>query len=120
MRFLIDADLPRRTVDVVRAHGHEATDVRDVVPPLLLDPEIAAYARRERLCLVSCDWGFSDIRNYPPRDYAGLVVLEQPKNAAADDKLALVEHLLNQPHVLSKLPGRLAIVSAKRIRLRPA
>lgn len=120
MRFLIDADLPRRTVDLLRARGHEATDVRDVVPPILLDPEIAANAQQEGLCLISCDWGFADIRSYPPQDYAGLVVLQQPKNATADDKLTLVELLLNQPQILSRLPGRLAIVSVKRIRLRPA
>jgi predicted nuclease of predicted toxin-antitoxin system len=30
MRFLIDADLPRSVAEVIRRHGHEAIDVRDI------------------------------------------------------------------------------------------
>lgn len=30
MRFLIDADLPRSAGEVVRRHGHEAVDTRDI------------------------------------------------------------------------------------------
>jgi predicted nuclease of predicted toxin-antitoxin system len=30
MRFLIDADLPRRTAGLLKTYGHEAVDVRDV------------------------------------------------------------------------------------------
>lgn len=46
MRFLIDADLPRSACDVVRRHGHEAVDVRDVVLNL---PRNAAAAYINRL-----------------------------------------------------------------------
>lgn len=71
------------------------------------------------MCLVSCDWGFADIRSYPPADYHGLIVLELPDRATSDEKLALLESLLKQPTIVSRLPGRLAIVSQSRIRLRP-
>ena len=30
MRFLIDADLPRPTAELIRSFGHEATDVRNI------------------------------------------------------------------------------------------
>jgi hypothetical protein len=95
MRFLIDADLPRPVAPLVRSLGHEATDVRDVGLGEAPDAEIAAYARAHELCLLTGDFDFADIRDYPPEHYYGIVVL-------------------------SRLPGRLAIVEPGRIRLRPA
>ncbi len=64
-------------------------------------------------------FGFANIRNYPPEDYAGLVVLQLPRNATAKMILNLVEAMLGQPQVLDRLSGRLAIVEFGRIRLRP-
>jgi predicted nuclease of predicted toxin-antitoxin system len=75
VRFLIDADLPRSATDVVKRHNHEAVDVRDVGLRKASDEEIARYARSERLCLITGDYDFSDVRNYPPSQYAGIAVL---------------------------------------------
>jgi len=82
MRFLIDADMPRSMADVIRRRGHHALDVRDVGPSLALDADIAAYARAEQLCIVTGDFGFANIRTYPPGEYAGIVVLSLPRNAS--------------------------------------
>jgi hypothetical protein len=120
MRFLVDADLPRRTVELIRSFGHDAADVRDIGLRAADDVCIAAYAQRHSLCLISGDFGFGDIRNYPPADYAGLVVLRLPRDATAKFILHLAESLLGQPEVLGRLPGRLAIVEAGRVRLRSA
>jgi predicted nuclease of predicted toxin-antitoxin system len=117
MRFLVDADLPRRTAAVVAGHSHEAIDVRDI--GVYEDSDIAEYARTNQLCLISCDFGFADIRNYSPSRYCGLVVLRLPNNATADTKLELLQSLLRQPDIVSRLPGRLAIVGTNGIRLRP-
>ena len=62
----------------------------------------------------------ADIRNYPPPLYAGIVVLTLPRHATVAFILHLVDHLLHQPVVLARLPGRLAIVEPGRIRLRPS
>lgn len=120
MRFLVDADLPRGTAPLIVAFGHEAIDVRDIGLGSADDPDIAAHAKAEGLCLITGDFGFADIRNYPPADYFGIVVLELPRDATAKTILALVEGFLQQPAVLNRLPSRLAIVAAGRIRLRPA
>jgi predicted nuclease of predicted toxin-antitoxin system len=47
------------------------------------DSRIAAYAQQNRLVLVTRDFDFADIRNYPPRQYAGLLVLELSEDAVA-------------------------------------
>ncbi len=120
MRFLVDADLPRGTAPLIQRHGHDAVDVRDIGLGSADDTVIAAHAKAKGFCLMTGDFGFADIRNYPPADYAGIVVLELPRDATARTILSLIEGLLQQPTVLSRLPGRLAIVEFGRIRLRPA
>jgi predicted nuclease of predicted toxin-antitoxin system len=119
VHFLIDADLPRSTKDLLQRYGHEATDVRDIGLGSARDPQIAAHTQRQRTCLSTGDFGFADIRNYPPAAYGGIVVLELPRNATASFILRLIEAFLQQPDVLAKLEGRLAIVEPGRVRLRP-
>jgi predicted nuclease of predicted toxin-antitoxin system len=119
MRFLIDADLPRRTAGLLKTYGHESVDVRDVGLGGASDQEVAEYGCANRLCLLTGDFGFADIRNYPPERSGGLVVLEIPKNATADRILRLLESLLRQADIVERLPGRLAIVQWGNVRIRP-
>jgi hypothetical protein len=119
VRFLIDADLPRSTKVLLEKHGHEAIDARDVGLRCAKDPMIACYALEHQSCLITGDFGFADVRNYPPERYHGLVVLELPRNATGTFILGLIENFLKQTDVVGRLPGRLAIVEAGRIRLRP-
>jgi predicted nuclease of predicted toxin-antitoxin system len=91
MRFLIDADLPRSAGDIARRHGYETVDVRDIGLRTTKDPKIAQYAQTDGLCLISGDYGFADIRNYPPDQYAGIVVLYVPSTATATYINALLE-----------------------------
>ena len=120
MEFLVDADLPRSTAEVIRLNGHQARDTRDVGLGGAPDEDIAAYAKANALCLISGDFDFADIRDYPPEDYAGLVVLSLPENANREFILRLIVAFLNDTEIISKLPGHLAIVEPGRIRLRPA
>ncbi len=118
MRFLVDEDLPRSTADLLRRFGYEAIDVRDVGLRGAKDSHIAAYARRERFCLITGDFDFSDIRNYPPGEYAGLVVLKIPRTATTSFILNLVEGFLQNEDVVSQIGGKLAIVESGRFRIR--
>ncbi len=119
MRFLIDADLPRSATSLLRRHGHDAVDVRDVGLGAASDSEIARRARDERRCLVTGDFGFADVRNYVPESYAGIMVLALPAGATARLILRLIEDVMQQPQILARLAGRLAIVEPGRLRLRP-
>lgn len=119
MRFLIDEDLPRSAGDLLHRFGHKAVDVRDVGLRGARDSEIAAYAKKENLCLLTGDFDFSDIRNYPPSQYAGIVVVNpDPQKATAQAILGLLESFLTQKDLLTKLSGKLAIVRPEHIRLR--
>jgi hypothetical protein len=119
MDFLIDASLPRSTALTVRKHGYQAVDVRDIGLGGSPDPAIAAHAQVHQLCLLTRDYDFADIRNYPPDQYAGIVVVELPATAAPVTINHLIADFLQLPTTLSQLPGRLAIVEPGRVRLRP-
>lgn len=119
MRFLIDADLPRDVAALLASHGHVGIDVRDAGMRRAKDPEIAAYAIQNGLCIVTGDWGFSDIRVYPPERYAGIVVLGLPAHSTGIMILQSLRFLLENPNLVALIPGRLAIIEKNRVRLRP-
>jgi predicted nuclease of predicted toxin-antitoxin system len=83
------------------------------------DSEIASFAKTNDLCIVTGDWGFSDIRFFRPQDYAGIVVIGLPARATAAQLLEVLRVLLDRPDLIALLPGRLAIVEKARVRLRP-
>jgi predicted nuclease of predicted toxin-antitoxin system len=120
MRFLLDANMPRSAAGVVRRLGHHAVDVRDIGLGDAADSRIAAHAKANGMALITRDFDFSDIRNYPPADHPGIVVLDLPDDAVAATVVKAVESFLSQPMCLSQLEGRLAIVESWRVRLRPA
>lgn len=118
MKFLIDACLPRAVSDAIVALGHVCVDVRDVGLADVDDAVVAAYSRRGGCCLLTEDWGFADIRSYPPGDYSGIVVFDTHGMSRAD-KVDVVREFVEQSDILTKLHGRLAVVSGGRIRMRP-
>ena len=120
MHFLIDSSLPRGTGAVVRRAGHQASDVRDLGLGSAADELVAQRARDDGLALITADFDFADIRFYPPQDFSGIVVIDRPDNASVAEVLEMVASFLDVPVVLAGLPGRLAIVDRRRIRLRPA
>lgn len=118
MRFLVDADLPRSVVRLFEDYGHEALDVRDIGLRAAKDSRIAAHAQRHGLCLVTGDFDFADVRNYPPREYPGLVVLSLPRTATASFILRLLASFLENRELVYGMAGKLAIVEPGRIRVR--
>ena len=83
MRFLVDASLPHSGTALLQQMGHEVVDVRDIGMRSATDGIIAAHARCNGQTLVTRDFDFADIRNYPPADYAGILVLQLPDDAVA-------------------------------------
>jgi predicted nuclease of predicted toxin-antitoxin system len=120
LRFLLDASLPRSAAGVLRVLGHEAIDVRDIGLRGADDDVIAAYARRNLHVLVTRDFDFADTRNYPPSEYAGIVVLDLPSHAAAAQIVKTLEAFARSEEWLTQLSGRLAIVEPWRVRFRPS
>ncbi len=119
MRFLLDANMPRSSGSLLRDLSHDVEDVRDVLPNGADDATVAAYAIARQLTLITRDFDFADIRNYPPKDYAGIIVLELPDDAVAAQVNQVLRSFVSKPELLARLAGRLAIVESWRVRFRP-
>jgi predicted nuclease of predicted toxin-antitoxin system len=118
LRFLVDADLPRDCVDVIRERGWEAAHVADVGLATAKDEQIADYARGNGLTLVTGDFGFGDIRNYPPHEYPGIIVLGFPNTWEAREIVSLVGAFFADVAIVADIKGKLAIVEQGRVRFR--
>lgn len=119
MKFLLDANMPRSAASVLRELGHEVEDVRDFLPDGSDDATVAAHARAGKSILVTRDFDFADIRNYPPKDFAGIIVLELPDDTIAAQVTESLRMFLIRTDLLVRLPGRLAVVESWRVRFRP-
>ncbi|HEY5296497.1 MAG TPA: DUF5615 family PIN-like protein [Verrucomicrobiae bacterium] len=120
MKFLLDANLPRSSAKLLRQFHHEVQDARDIFPDATDEATIAGFAKTNQLILLTRDFDFADIRNYPPQDYFGVVVLQLPDDAPATQINQTLESFLCNQQFLDKIPGRLAIVEFWRVRFRPA
>ena len=120
MRFLVDASLPRSAAGMLRQLGYESVDARDIGLRSATDEAIAAHARSNRLTLVTRDSDFADVRNYPPADYNGIIVLQPLDDATAPQVVKLLETFVRRGDWVGQLAGRLAIVEVWRVRFRPA
>ena len=118
MKFLVDENLPRSTGELLQNLGYEFADVRDVGLRGASDSEVAAYAQKQKFCLITGDTGFADIRNYPPKEYYGIIVLHISRDSTAKNILDLLDSALKQESFLNNLSGKLAIVEPGRIRIR--
>jgi predicted nuclease of predicted toxin-antitoxin system len=118
MHFLIDANLPRSTSHLIQIMGYTATDVRNIAFGQAEDVVIAAYAIREGMTILTRDFDFADVRNYPPADYAGIVVVDLPNEMHADVILQVIERFVSRSEWIERLPRKLAILGAGSVRFR--
>ena len=119
MKVLLDANLPRSAARAVFDAGHVPTDVRDIGLGGAPDAEIARHAKANQLCLATRDFDFADIRNYPPAEYSGLIILDMPDDAQSSQVCALLSTFLQRADLDQIMLGRLAIVRVNSVRFRP-
>jgi predicted nuclease of predicted toxin-antitoxin system len=75
MQFKIDENLHSDAADLLRQHGHDALTVYEQGLRGGADTDIASVCRQEGRAIVTLDLDFSDIRQYPPEDHQGNIVL---------------------------------------------
>ncbi len=116
MKFKIDENLPVEFAELLQNAGYDAMTVHQQNLKGEKDPILLDICQQENRILVTLDLDFSDIRNYPPEKFLGIIVLR----ANRQDKPYLMSifqqaiPLLNQEPIIH----RLWIVEEKRIRIR--
>jgi len=116
MRFKTDENLPIDIAELLRQLGHDALSVREQGLAGVVDPAVAAVCQVEKRALVTLDLDFSDIRRYPPANFAGIIVLRPPVQL-----IPALARLMGQVTAMlgvEKLDGCLWIVDDHRVRIR--
>jgi predicted nuclease of predicted toxin-antitoxin system len=117
LRFKTDENIPDDAVAILRQAGHDAMSIREQGLGGKPDETIARVCRDESRAILTLDLDFADIRNYPPHEYAGIIVLR----LHAQDRphvLSAIERLL--PLLTSEpLVGKIWVVDEQAVRVRP-
>ena len=116
MRFKIDENLHPELAVFLCEKGHDALTVWDQGLRGRSDTDLAAACLAENRALVTLDAGFADIRAYPPRQFAGIIVLRvmnQSRQSIRNVFPRVLSLLQTEP-----LSGQLWIANEHSIRIR--
>jgi predicted nuclease of predicted toxin-antitoxin system len=116
MKFKVDENLPIEIAEDLRSAGHDALTVGDQLMSGRPDKELARVCHDEERALVTLDLDFANLRDYPPADHFGIIVLRPNVQT-----IPLIRRLLEQVvRRLSQEPlvGSLWIVDPGQIRIR--
>ena len=116
MNFKLDENLPAEVAADLRALGHGAETVCDEGLSGAPDSTLLDKVKTERRVFLTLGKGVANIQEYPPGDYAGLVLF-RPDTSGRGAVLRFVRRHI--PAVLqSELAGRLLVVSERGLRIR--
>ena len=116
MKFKFDENLPSDLGALLRADGHDAHSVLDENLRGAADPSIARVCQDELRILITLDLDFAHIKNYPPQDYPGIIVLRLARQDR-DTVLAMIPRVLTLLRT-EPIAQRLWIVDDNRTRIR--
>jgi predicted nuclease of predicted toxin-antitoxin system len=115
LRFKLDENLDARWRVPLEEAGHQVSTVAEESLQGTDDPNLAETCRSLGLCLLTADLDFSQILDYPPERYAGLIVLRHPRPTLANMRELVRQVAVTIPH--ESPVGRLWIVEPGRIRI---
>lgn len=76
LKFLLDADMPRSSAEVMRSMGLKVEDVRDIGMGSTKDKEIIEYALKNSRIIVTKDTDFGEVLRYPK--HPGAIIFRLP------------------------------------------
>jgi predicted nuclease of predicted toxin-antitoxin system len=118
MSILVDQCVPRKFVRILKAWGYLVVTVTEHIPANSADTDVIQLAQQLDAVLLSIDLDFANVIDYPPDQYAGIVVLRY----AIPDEEYLINSLQKMLDELyrEQLRQTLVIVEPKRYRVRRA
>jgi predicted nuclease of predicted toxin-antitoxin system len=116
MQFKIDENLHSDIATVLCAAQHDAMTVYEQGLRGCSDGDIALVCQQENRVIVTLDLDFSDIREFPPQNYAGIIVLRL-SDQSRSGVLSVVTKLIPL-FAIEPLVGHLWIVDERRVRIR--
>jgi predicted nuclease of predicted toxin-antitoxin system len=116
VHFLADENIPKASIDLLRAHGHDVIAAGEIAPGSP-DAELLARAVEESRVLLTFDRDFGALafRSDHPRAYG--IVLFRMIPAHPEEPATVLLTLASQPEL--ELQGHFTVVDQDRIRQRP-
>jgi len=84
MLFLIDANIPYSAKEIFPKR-YKVIHVRDINLANASDEKVIGWARSNKAVLITRDFDFANILNFPPAKYFGILVLKIPSFYSASD-----------------------------------
>lgn len=92
-KFLLDADMPKSSAEVIRSLGFDAKDVRDLGMRYAEDQEIITYALETDRVVITRDLDFGSILRYP--NHPGVIILRLPPEYIAKELNDVLKEFLS-------------------------
>ena len=117
MKFILDANIPRSSLEVFKELGLNAVHVTDVNLGGAADEDIIAYANKSRSIIVTRDLDFGALAILSKAAVYGMVILRLPYSSIASSVNSALKVFLSTVKI-SKLAHSLVIVELGRYRIR--
>jgi len=119
LQLFADHCVSNSIIETLQEAGHIVFRLRDHIPKDSPDPIVIEKAGELDAILISLNGDFSDIVNYPPREYKGIIAL-QVKNHPETIPLILakITSYFDDHPDMDHYIGKLYLVEAHRIRIR--
>jgi len=115
VKFLIDADMPRSIVEIIRSFGFDVEDVRDIGMGTAKDKEIIEYAVNDNRIIVTRDTDFGEVLRYPR--HPGAIIFRLPYTFTVNEINKRVKEFLTSVSE-DKFRNAIIIVELSRYRRR--
>ena len=115
MKVKLNENLGNRAIELFREAGHDTATVFEQHLGGTSDEDLVSVCHAEGRVLVTLDLDFSNVLRFPPRRYAGIVVLRLSYPVELETIRQRVRVLLRASES-EDLSGRLWIVEQDRIR----
>jgi predicted nuclease of predicted toxin-antitoxin system len=119
LRLFLDQCVPRSVSESLQDAGHTVDLLRSHLPINAKDPDVIKCAQRLEAVLVTLNGDFSDIINYPPSNFGGIVAL-QVRNHPESLPAIIIRLLtyLGEHTEREHWSGKLFLVEPHRIRIK--
>lgn len=115
LKFKLDENLSCSLKNSLISEGFDVTTVDEESLGGTTDQNLAEVCKKEQRCLVTADRDFAKILDFPPEQYAGLIVLQHTQRSLTT-LMALIAQMIVALKAESPV-GKLWIIEPGRIRI---